>query len=292
MTKPIMGFKITAPTPSPATANLPFIHAKLPLDLMIKIFCLLNLEDLRISCRGVCRLWCDISNQVPCKISMPKHYGEPDKNFSLAAVDSVRHQVDWARVRKFRKVFAQKPQRTPPSPFKIPPDQMFCHLKDNGSFDSFANICPPFLLVTNGNYSLTHDGLRKIYIKILKYNAANQGWDEVNTIHYSHLQKKFLREVQSLLCEDLLMMRFKWTDTRTGEASEERIQCLMVQYSTGDIILDSERTEGFPFSKEPLAAFEHYPALIEMTKTKTEWTVTLANFSEKISLNYGLDITP
>lgn len=292
MTKPIIGFKITEAIPSPILLDRPFIHAKLPRDLIFKIFSLLNPQELRKSCRGVCRLWHEISDQVPCKVIMPEQYGKREKNFCLETMDTVRNQVSFARVRKFRKVFAQKPTQTRPSPFEIPKDKIFCGFKDHGSFDSFVNTCPTFRIATNGNYPLTYDGIRKIYIKIFKFDQSKQDWDEVQTIDYLHRQKKFLRDVQSLVCEDLLVMCFKWSDTRQGEVSEERFQCLMVQYSTGDIIVDSERPDHFPLSKKLLTAFEKYPFLIDFTKTKRAYIISLANPSEMSFLKYRLDLEP
>jgi hypothetical protein len=286
MTKPIMGFRITSPIPNPIHANEPFIHRSLPTVLIIKILCALNPEVLIKSCRGVCRLWHEIADQVPSKFWMPKEYWAPANSLSPAALDTVQQRLVAAKVRKLRKVFDQKPVRTRPSPFEIPTDQAFCWFKYHGFFDSFANSCSPLLIVTEGNYPPTYDGIRKTYIKVFKSNELTQDWDPVNTIECSHREEKFLRNVNSILCEDFLMLCFRWADTRSGEASALSAQCLIVQYVTGYIIVDSELPNQFSFSEKFLAAVKRYPFLIGFKRTRTGWVVNLANNSEMISLKY------
>jgi hypothetical protein len=221
---------------------------------------------------------------------MPKEYWKPDKNIGPQTMDSVHHQLGWARVKKFRKVFAGQPKQTPPVYFEIP--KILSTVKDNGEFDSFGTSRPPFFILTNGNYPLTYDGIREISIMVFKYNASKKDLDMVNTINHLHGRKQFLRDVQPVVCEDLLMMRLTWANTRNGEALGKTIQGLIVQYTTGDIIADSEKPNDFPFSKELLEAFRQYPSLIDLKKTKTDWTVRLARHSEIVSLKYELNTSP
>lgn len=289
MAKPIVFFQITASLPPPLIENQPSIH-KLPLTVIIKILCALNPEELIKSCRRVCRLRHQISDQVPCKFMMPKAYWEPNKNINPQTMNSVEHQLGWARVKKYRKVFAGQPKQTPPVPFEVP--KILSTAKDNGEFDSFGTSRPPFFILTNGNYPLTYDGIRKISIMVFKYNYSKKDLDRVNTIDHLHYQKQFLRDVQPVFCEDLLMMRLTWADTRNGEVLGETIQGLIVQYTTGDIIADSEKPNVFPFPKKLLEAFRQYPFPIDLKKTKTEWTVSLATPSEMVSLQYDLDLKP
>lgn len=286
MANPIVDFRITSPIPNPSRANEPFIHRTLPSVLIVKILCALNPQELIQSCRGVCRLWHEIADQVPSKFMMPMQYWEPVNNLSPEAHDTVRQKLVSAKVRKFRKVFDQKPVRTRPSPFEIPTDQVFCKICNHGFFDSFANSCPPLLIITEGNYPPTYDGLRKIYIKVFKSNELAKNWNPVSTIEYSHRENKFLRNVNSFLCEDFLMLCFRWGDTRSGEASAVSAQCLVVEYFTGHLIVDSQQPHQFSFSDKFLAAVKQYPFLIDFKRMRTGWIVNMANHSEMISLKY------